>query len=97
MAPWLLGGATCGSLTTKFEGVRRVSQGAVIACGTVLVVGLAASVVVFGEDFERLVTDVEAERAHPSLANAGRAVGQAARTAKDALGIASGAAAVASL
>lgn len=97
MAPWLLRGSTCGSLTPKSEGVRRVSRGAMVLCGGVLVLSLAASVVIFGEDFERLVADVEAERAHPSLANAGRVVGQAARTTKDALGIASGAAAVASL
>lgn len=79
------------------NGVGRVSRSTMILGGVVLVVGVAASVVVFGEDFERLVTDVEAERAHPSLANAGRVVGQAARTAKDALGIASDAAAIAAL
>ena len=45
-------------------------------------------IVQFGEDVEQFLTDVERERRHPSAANFGRAVGDAARALKDAIGIA---------
>jgi hypothetical protein len=40
-----------------------------------------------GEDIERFLTDAKREQRHPSLANAGRVVGDLARLVKDGMGL----------
>lgn len=52
------------------------------------VVAVVAGVMAFGEDLERLLTDAERERRHPSAANFGRVLGDTARLLKDGIGLA---------
>jgi len=54
------------------------------------IVGLLAMAIliaVTGEDIERLLTDVKREQRHPSLANAGRVLGDTARLLKDGVSL----------
>ena len=48
---------------------------------------LALLIAVTGEDIERFLTDVKREQRHPSLANAGRVMGDAARLLKDGVSL----------
>lgn len=48
---------------------------------------LAILIAMTGEDIERFLTDVKREQRHPSLANAGRVLGDAARLLKDGAGL----------
>ena len=61
--------------------------GLCMGAGCIVLVG---SLLAFGEDIERFLTDVRRDRQHPSLANLGRVLGDAARAAKDLLSGAGG-------
>ena len=55
-----------------------------VAVGLLL---MAVLIMKTGEDVERFLTDVKREEQHPSLAHAGRVLGDTARLMKDWVGL----------